>query len=315
MQASGTLMEQSGRQRRRGGLVGPTILIALGIVFLLNNLGYLSWGIWDSLLRLWPVVLIAVGLDLLVGRRSMLGSALVALLVLLGLCMAVWWSGFWLPNGIAIVGETINQPLGGARSADVDIGMGAGQLHIGALAESDNLIEGRVDRAGNEQIARTFTMNGDTAVFGLKSRAAWPFMFGERRSDGVEWDLRLNRAIPLRLHIDTGAGQAALDLARLHIANLEINTGVGQTTLTLPQEGQFAARINGGIGQVVVTIPAGMAARIVATTGLGQVNITGNFQRNGNVSVSPGYDGATNRVDLTVNGGIGSLVIRQESGR
>jgi predicted membrane protein len=75
------------------------------------------------------------------------------------------------------------------------------------------------------------------------------------------------------------------------------------------------ARINGGIGETVVIIPAGMAARVEATTGLGQVHVIGNYQRQGKISISPGYDSAANRVDLIVNGGIGSITVRQESGR
>jgi hypothetical protein len=43
--------------------------------------------------------------------------------------------------------------------------------------------------------------------------------------------------------------------------------------------------------------------------------VLGNFQRVGKLSVSPGYDSAANRVDLRVNGGVGSVTIRQESGR
>ena len=54
MNATGTITERS---PRRGGLVGPAILVALGVVFLLNNLGYLGWGVWGTLLRLWPVLL------------------------------------------------------------------------------------------------------------------------------------------------------------------------------------------------------------------------------------------------------------------
>jgi Domain of unknown function (DUF5668)/Cell wall-active antibiotics response 4TMS YvqF len=312
MNATGTMME---RPPRRGGLVGPAILVALGVVFLLNNLGYLGWGVWETLARLWPVLLIAIGLDLMIGRRSILGSALVALLVLAALGMAVWWTGLWLPAGVAVTSETISQPLGVARRADVDIGMSAGRLIVGPLAESDNLIEGMIAKGSGEQVLRDFAISGDNATFKLRSQAAWVFPVRERRGERVEWSLLLNRDIPLRLHIDNGAGQATLDLARLQVADLDVNTGVGQTTLTLPQQGQVQARINGGIGETVVIIPAGMAARIEATTGLGQVNVVGNYQRDGKVSISPGYDGATNRVDLVVNGGIGSITVRQESGR
>ena len=60
------------------GIVGPTILIGAGAVLLLNTTGLVDWDIWAIMWRLWPVILIAIGLDILIGRRSLAGSALVA---------------------------------------------------------------------------------------------------------------------------------------------------------------------------------------------------------------------------------------------
>src|SRR5919197_5037441 len=55
---------------RRRSIVGPTLLIVLGGLLLLNNLGVLPWEVWGNLWRLWPLVLILVGLELLVGHRG-----------------------------------------------------------------------------------------------------------------------------------------------------------------------------------------------------------------------------------------------------
>ena len=113
MNATDTMIE---RPPRRGGLVGPAILVALGVVLLLNNLGYLGWGVWETLVRLWPLLLIAIGLDLMIGRRTILGSALVALLVLAALGMAILWTGFWLPTGVAVTSEDDQPAARGGRA-------------------------------------------------------------------------------------------------------------------------------------------------------------------------------------------------------
>ena len=39
-------------RKQRGSLVGPVILIGLGVVFLLNNLGVLAWSVWEVILRI-----------------------------------------------------------------------------------------------------------------------------------------------------------------------------------------------------------------------------------------------------------------------
>ena len=144
----------------RRGLVGPAILIGLGLVFLANNMGWLGWEVWLTLLRLWPVLLIAVGLDLLVGRRTALGSVLIVVVLVGVVSAAVWWSGAWWTRSIPVAGETISQTLSGATRADVEIGMGAGTLRLRGLDDSNALIDGTVRRMPREQLIRSFVMNG-----------------------------------------------------------------------------------------------------------------------------------------------------------
>lgn len=50
----------------RRGFVGPLILLAIGLILLLNNLGIIPWGIWKTLWHYWPVILILLGLEILV---------------------------------------------------------------------------------------------------------------------------------------------------------------------------------------------------------------------------------------------------------
>lgn len=49
----------------RGRYVVGLILIALGVIFLLQQFGFFWWPGWGTL---WPVVLIAIGLALVVGK-------------------------------------------------------------------------------------------------------------------------------------------------------------------------------------------------------------------------------------------------------
>ena len=54
-----------GSGRRPGAAWGGAILVAIGIYFLLLNLGFLTWWNWDIF---WPIVLIALGLFVLARR-------------------------------------------------------------------------------------------------------------------------------------------------------------------------------------------------------------------------------------------------------
>ena len=49
----------------RGRMVAGTVLILLGVLFLLDRLSWWHWPQWARLSNLWPVILIAVGVSII----------------------------------------------------------------------------------------------------------------------------------------------------------------------------------------------------------------------------------------------------------
>ncbi|HEY5381535.1 MAG TPA: DUF4097 family beta strand repeat-containing protein [Acidobacteriaceae bacterium] len=114
------------RSLRRGSMVGPLVLLALGVVLLLEQMGRLSWGqslAWYA--RWWPVVLIVAGVILLVEwlldqqrqeetglprTTHVLGAGVVFLLILLA---SIGWSARWTESGAAWKHRYIGHDLGG----------------------------------------------------------------------------------------------------------------------------------------------------------------------------------------------------------
>lgn len=163
------------RPAHHGGFVGPTILIGLGVLLLLSNLGMLQWSVWDTAWRLWPILLIAAGLDVLIGRRSALGSLFSALIVL-----ALIAGGVWLvaaPGGLGIsafgremIGQSVSQSLDGARLADVSIRPAAASLRIAGGAPAGKLVEGTVAAPAGEAATSDSRLASDVLYYSLESR-------------------------------------------------------------------------------------------------------------------------------------------------
>jgi len=298
------------QKRRRVSLVGPAILIGLGIVILLNNMGVLAWSVWDVIFRLWPVLLIAAGLEIILNRFSVWGSLLALVLTVAILAGTLWLMGPDIRTGQIVATEEVRQALGEASRAEVVIEPGVGSLHIEALLESANLVEGMVGAGRGQRVKRHFAVAGKTATFTLQTEGATggPFFW---RGDQSGWELGLAPEVPLELKVDLGAGRADIDLTGLTVDDLEVSMGIGQTIVTLPEEGRFHAKIEGAIGETVVAIPAGMAARIRVDTGLAVSDLPNSYQQRGDVYTSPGYASADDRVDLEVDQAIGKVTIRQ----
>lgn len=296
-------------QSRRVNLVGPVILIGLGVIFLLNNMGVLAWSVWEVIFRLWPILLIAAGLEIILSRLSAWGSLLALVLTVAILAGALWMLGPDIETGQVVAGEEVRQALGGATRAEVVIEPGVGSLHIEALPESANLVEGVIRVGRGQRVKRHFAVVGKTATLTLQSEGATfgPFI---EWSDQRSWDLGLAPEVPLELEVGLGVGLAEIDLTGLTLSDLKVSVGVGRTTVTLPDEGRFHAKIEGAIGETVVVIPAGMAARIHVSAGLAARDLPTAYQRQGDVYTSPGYATAENRVDLEVSQAIGKVTIR-----
>ena len=99
-------------------------LLFVGIVFLLQTLNVLPWGLWGTLWRFWPVLIIIIGLGILLRRYNVW---LVSLLVLaiFGACLgiAIWQYGPSLSSGM--VTKSYSEPLGDIEYAleiDCDVG-------------------------------------------------------------------------------------------------------------------------------------------------------------------------------------------------
>ena len=311
---------EQGRRRYGTPILGPVLLIAAGVVFLLNTLNFVPWSIWGQLWKLWPLILVAIGLDLLFGRRNPLVSLVIVLVVLAaGIGLVYAYGGLNPPGPLAQT--TLDVPLNSAKTADVRIEMGVGELRVdGDLRDPAKLAAGRLDYFGNYQKPdQTTSTSGNTANLTLDQRADNmnfdPFnWFGneDRSLDGsLDWEIHLNPAIPTSLDVQTGAGNGTLDLGQMKVTNLVVQRGVGNVEITLPSSGSTDARIQGGVGNANITVPKDVAARIKVNKGIGNANVSG-FKSVGNDTYeSEGYSSsAANRVELTVESGVGNVNIR-----
>ncbi len=69
-------------------------LVFLGIVFLLQSFNFLPWGLWETLWRFWPVLIIIIGLGILLRHRHVwLVSLLITALLLACLGLTIWQFG------------------------------------------------------------------------------------------------------------------------------------------------------------------------------------------------------------------------------
>jgi hypothetical protein len=115
----------------------------------------------------------------------------------------------------------------------------------------------------------------------------------------------------LSLKFDSGASSSILDLSDLKVTDLDINTGASKTELTLPAKaGNTHVDIDTGASSLKINIPAGVSASIRVKSGIASVAIDARFPRvDDGLYQSPDYSTASNRVDMMIDAGVGSIEI------
>lgn len=301
---------------RRKSLVWPLVLISMGVLFLLNNLGVVDWNVWTLLFRMWPVLIVAIGLDLIFGRRSGIWQA-ITVIVLIGLFAGAFWLFDVTEN--TWTGEKIVRPVlqeaGDANDAQVNIKMNIGSLMLGALPPlSEYLIAGDVEISEYETLTDDLRISDGSIIYQLSSEGqqyhpGW--LFTENGNQDKRWELLLTPNLILDLEVDTGVGKTDLDLSGLELSNLKINSGVGEVSVTLPDFGDYRVQVSAGIGKMEIFFPADIGLRVSVDGGIGSESIIGNFFQEGGYYYSENYRTSEDQVELFIDGGIGNIRVVQ----
>ncbi|HHX43541.1 MAG TPA: hypothetical protein GX714_06075 [Chloroflexi bacterium] len=289
------------------GIVGPLLLILLGVALLLDSLGLWSLN-WGDVWRLWPLLLVLAGLQIIFSRTAWGGliSLLVVGAIVAGVVMLS--PAATRPH---VVEETVAYPAQGIATAIVRADLGIGALEVAALEGSDQVFElaAHYDQS-RVRLTHDVQVDGDTARVRLgttSKRSSWSPL---GRSIENEWRLLLNPEIETQLDVSTGVSSAHLALERLDIRRLTVNAGVGEVRMALPERGGYVVSVDGGVGALRLDIPAAIEARVRISEGLGAVDVSPRFRRQGADYVTPGYASASADVEIDIDGGVGSITIR-----
>jgi hypothetical protein len=254
------------------------------------------------------VVLIVVGAVLLVAFQmgvEVWRLLWPTLIILLGVWL-LW--GVYAGRGAAIERESASLPLDGATSASLRLRHGAGRMRVGGGAGPGELFSGTF---GGGLDLRSYR-RGDAMEADLRVPSPtffFPFPWAGWRN--LEWEIRLTDAVPLSLRVESGASEAELDLTNLRVTELRLSTGASSTEIRLPTAaGNTTVRVEAGAASVKVWVPQGVAARIRAEGGLSEIKVDpSRFPREGIYYQSPGYGTAANKVELSVQMGVGSVEV------
>jgi hypothetical protein len=238
-----------------------------------------------------------------------------------------------------VLTENFSEPLDGAMIAKVYINAGDGNLTIDWLTGGEQMLaSGALQYLENQgPPTRTLVSRDGLPTLTLEGgidrrprfRLPWAACNG-----ATEWQIHLNPTVSSDITAHSNGGNIKLDLAGMAVTCLSADTGGGNLDVVLPDNASdlsVTARTGGGnvtieigsgttgsnlvnahsgAGNVVVNIPDGFAARIHTSTGMGKTIIDPQFnQIDKNTYISPDFDTAANKVEITLHSGAGNVSV------
>ena len=238
-----------------------------------------------------------------------------------------------------VLSSSLSEPLNGATRAKVDFESGYGNLTIDRLASREQLLASGTLQYFQRQGPPTRSVSSDNGQAQLTLRGQdvgrdWFHLPWEAYKGGIEWQVHLNSTVASDITAHSDGGNVRLYLAGMAVTRVAADTGAGNTDVVLPDNaanlnvaagsgagnvtvqvgsglaGSSVVNAHSGAGNVVVRIPSGIAAKIHAASGLGKVMVDSRFtQIEKHMYQSSDYDAAANKVEITVNSGVGNVSV------
>ncbi|WP_066174580.1 toast rack family protein [Bacillus marinisedimentorum] len=192
-----------------------------------------------------------------------------------------------------------------AVELEVELKLGAGELAVSSGARE--WVEGTVVYNHKDfEPETTYDSRGKKGkvVIEQKKQSLGNISVGDIKN---EWNIRLNKEIPIELAVNSGASDTELDLSGLNLSGLEINAGVGDISVDLsgdwPQS--FDVTFETGVGKTTVILPKSAGVKIETHKGIGETNIAGFISEGDGVYVNDAYGKTDVQIEVEANLGVG----------
>lgn len=321
-------------------IVWAIFMISIGVIFLMNSFGVLSWGIWSVLWRFWPVLLILGGVQLLLGK-SVFSKVLTAILAVVVINFAILasilsmggelrvlisnWTGesfvnrfeSWVNGNAEMKEKTItvsSDDYEDVETRSLELNIGAAEFTVSSDESFEDylLIDSTYYDGFNEpMLDQTFENDELSLVFDTETN---PGMWMGRYNN-VTHDFTLGQIeIETNLDIDLGAGKGILAFEELNLADVKAHIGAGRLNFSFGEDalptGLFTLDV--GAGSAKITLPENVGLRISYNVGAGSL-IVGDEKVSGlgkdGTYETDGYEDSVMKIELKVDIGAGKVEI------
>jgi hypothetical protein len=294
------------------------VLVLIGTLFILKNLDIVYFS-WHSIWRLWPVVLVLIGIAIL-PIKSGIKIALTIITLIIATIILVSFPKFhdwnsWSDNldrniespaDTPMIDQKIFEPYNdGITEAEMVFDAAAGNF--------------KIDQSSTELFE--FLREGNLGKYNYSMKE-----LGNRRDIRIELDegrvrnidlknnvsLKLNPAPLWDLKIDVGAASIDMDLSEFKIRKLDIDGGASSINIRMGnKQDDGKVMINSGASSITIRVPQDVACEVRVKTVLSSKNLEGFDRVSDGTYVTPGFAESSKNLVIQIEAAVSSLQVER----
>ncbi len=288
-------------------------MLLAGFVLLWITLGFLKMNIIFQFLRLWPLLFIVVGIDVVFGKTRFLVFKIAAPLIVIGSVMGLIYvsqnGDLFHPRKVELskVSRGVTAPN---KTTDFNIDFSYGKLRVsGDRRNSQDLVYIDLSSLSGIKPSVSFKEFERENLIEIASNSLSKYVFSPWDSDHL-WDVRINGNVPVKTKFKTYASSNKLDVSNLKISEFTLDTKFGSNEIIFGDSIRKAS-INSLGSKISILIPKEIGIKIY----LNKMLIVDNFKELGlergfKKYESPNYEEVEKRLDLDLNLKLSQLEIK-----
>jgi hypothetical protein len=295
---------------RLSTLFWGVLLIAIGGLFLFNNLGVLNVN-WETIWRLWPMILVFWGLSILVGKqRPPWYVVVLMILLLLFMIAAAATSSFFHGDFDVVSGDGLHQTLEASIPPNIEratfrLQSGAGRFFIRDTTKQ--LVAAETETSfGKYSLTSDHSDNSADATLEFRGRnRGWNFGNGRNRVD-----IRLNADPLWTISLHVGAASGNFDLSPFKVEELRLDAGASSLNVKLGDRAQETrVSVKTGAASTSIEVPESVGCEVHLQTALSGKRIRGFDKISGNRYQTSNFETAAKKIIIDVSAGVSQIRI------
>ncbi|MCX6282439.1 MAG: DUF5668 domain-containing protein [Bacteroidetes bacterium] len=301
----------------------PVILISLGLLILLSNLGFVNSG-WRILWNLWPLILVFWGIAVLPIKDL---YKIISVIIILAFTVTFfnrltentpWW-GFhngwqnhydWNSDDDSSKGNYSEQNLSVptdtlTKRGILDLDAAAGSFTIEGLT-SDFMSFRKTGDIGNYSLTSKDTLGVKKINLSMEKE----HVSGSVHSNKV--DIKLNEKPAWKMIFDVGAAEMNLDLTNYIIDTISVDAGASSIKMKLGDKSPCThVSLNAGASSIKVEVPEGTGCQINSESFLISRNFKGFDKKADRMYQTSNFNSSKKKIYITIETAVSSIEVNR----